>query len=129
MLIDTPIPTMAMPLMVAMDKIDLTDAEANGGVIEKEFKLGHMAKSKTCDFSVTFNSEEISGIHGSMQVKYKASATPPAVNYGGTSDSWSYSYSWGGPIHSSSSSSSSSSSYSYSSSSGSSFSSSATTTH
>jgi len=101
LLIDTPIPFMAMPLMVSMDHFDVTDAEIASGVIEKEFKLGHMAKSKTCDFSVTFNSQELSGIHGSMQIKYKAAATPPPVNYGDASEftsSWTISggaYSWG----------------------------------
>jgi len=72
LLIDTPMDYTVMPLGVQMDKFDLNDTEANAGVIEKEFKLGLMSKDKTYDFSVTFNSNEVSGMHGTMQMKYKA---------------------------------------------------------
>merc|ERR1711971_357453 len=84
LLIDTPIPMLVLPLMSIQDNFDLTDDEANMEVIEKEFKLGYMAKSKKCDFSVTFNANEISGIHGTMQMSYKASEVLPPVLYGGS---------------------------------------------
>jgi len=107
LLIDTPIPCMVMPLMVSQDHIDLTDADIARGVVEKEFKLGHMGRAKKCDFSVTFNSEELSGIHGSMELKYNVVVPKPAPTYGDTTEydfssswsisggSWSWSSSWG----------------------------------
>jgi transglutaminase 1 len=82
LLIDCPIPHQTLPLMVERDMHMVTDAEVASGVVEKEFKIGHMSRSRMCDFSVTFNSEELSGIHGSMELNYKASsAPPPPPNY------------------------------------------------
>jgi hypothetical protein len=61
-------------LEIAERNIELKDTEANShsGFIEKTFKIGNMEKNKQCSFNVTFNAYEISGIHGSLTVDYKA---------------------------------------------------------
>jgi hypothetical protein len=78
LLLDTPIPCQLYPLLDIQEYISLLDAEVASGVVEREFKLGAMSRSKVYDFSVTFNSDELSGIHGSMELNYKTEpAAPP----------------------------------------------------
>jgi transglutaminase 1 len=72
-------------LNIDNDSFELKDAEVNSitGFIEKSFRIGYNSKSKTCDLNVTFNAEEISGISGTMEVKYKAPEKEPQIEYGG----------------------------------------------
>jgi len=54
--------------------IDLKDAEVNAasGFVEKTFEIEKLEKDRVTDFNVTFNAAEVSGVHGSVELKYTA---------------------------------------------------------
>jgi len=57
--------------------ITLSDCEVNdgNGFIEKTFKIKNIMKEREVDLNISFNSNEISGVHGSLTLKAVASTS------------------------------------------------------